>query len=139
MNSYLYVKVNDIPILLEGNSVFEIISSDNQKASLSSGHIEWRGSVLPIVSVREMLEMDERISVSESVGVVYRVEEKQLAFLLVDQVEYLTKLKKGDFRPLLGIPKKTAEYFDHVYCEEDKCAPMAYLLKQPIPMHHSSH
>ena len=117
MNSFLYVMVGPIPLLLAGDSVYEILSMDANAGA--GGHHQWRNTLLPIVSANDLLELTPLAKSAELTGVVYRCyKEKPPIVLLVTRVMRLLSLHSSEFEPLPAVPEKVHRLFDGVYLDQ---------------------
>ncbi len=126
MKSYLYVMVEDIPVLMDGDAVQEILPlaaenyQQSKEQSSPSAHLEWRNQVLPIISLRTLLDLPSAVSAEQGAGVVYsRSPNKPSVFLVVDEVVKILTLGLETFVPLPHVPEKIKRYFDSVYVDTE--------------------
>lgn len=127
MKSYLYVMVENIPMLLDSDSVYEILplavdTVHQQKGqNCTSGYFKWRDQVLPIINARDLLELPSTVTTSQGAGVVYRGGiDKPAFFLVIDEVVKILSIGLESFLPLPKVPEKTGNIFDKIYVDEDE-------------------
>jgi len=139
MKSYLYVMVESIPVLIDGDEVYEILSlkdgelNENENSVSAAGHLDWRNQLLPIVNARELLDMPCKDSSDMGAGIVYRINlDQPPIFLVVDKVVQILELNLESFVQLPHVPEKVRRLFDSVYMDTSENR-HAYRFRNPLP------
>lgn len=130
----MYVSVGDLPLLLKGEAVYEVLTLDEHQRldAETTDHVTWRNQTLPVVSLKEVFEIDGGNAMVESTGIVYDTDDGECLMMVVDKVDRLQKLNESDLLPLRGVPEKTQNYFRYVY-SDDSTKHQVYLLNHPLP------
>lgn len=135
MNSFLYVMVDNFPILVDNKAVYEVLTltPETRKNESASGYFSWREQILPLVDTRSLLELPVGTSEIKNVGVVYRIAPDQpLVLLVVDEVVRIIKLGQEAFLPLPQLTPKISNYFDRVYHDANERR-QAFRFRNPLP------
>jgi len=139
MKSFLYVMVDDIPILMDSDAVYEVMplpkGRKEAKHDVDAGYLDWRNQLLPIVNARTLLELPFASTNNRGAGIVYRaMPEQPPIFLIVDEVVRMIKLGLDAFVPLPQVPNQIREFFDLIYMDNDE-ERQAYRFKNPLQGH----
>jgi len=139
MKSYLYVMVENIPVLIDGDEVYEILSLkdgqlyENENSDSAAGHVDWRDQLLLTVNARALLEMPYADSTGMEAGIVYRIKlDQPPIFLIVDEVVQILELNLESFVSLPHVPEKIRYLFDKVYMDANENR-HAYRFRNPLP------
>jgi len=139
MKSFLYVMVEDIPMLLDSDAVYEVmpLAKDLPKGKYdaAAGYQDWRNQLLPIVNARELLELPLVSANNKGAGIVYRaVADQPPIFLVVDEIVRIIKLGLDAFVPLPQVPIRIRDFFDLVYMDSNQDR-QAYRFRNPLQGH----
>ncbi len=139
MKSFLYVMVEKIPLLIDGESIHEILPltenglSQATNSGSTSGHFDWRNQLLPIVNARALLELPIANESTQRAGIVYQTNPDQTPiFLVVDEVVRILKLGLSAFVSLPNVPEQLRFLFDKLYVDTD-LQRQAYCFRNPLP------
>ena len=130
MNAFLYVMVEQIPLLLDSDLIDEILSIKGgvNLMDTTDSHRQWRSQLLTPVNLRALLQRPPAQPGIAAVGIVYRSRQKANPLLLIaDQVIKLMFLSEDKFSLLPPEPKQAHQYFDAIYAVSDKT--QAYRLR----------
>jgi len=139
MKSFLYVMVEDVPMLMDSDAVYEVmpLSKDREKGEydVASGYLDWRNQLLPIVNARELLELPLARTNRKGAGVVYcAMPEQPPIFLIVDEIVRMIKLELDAFVPLPQVPNRIRDLFDLIYIDNAE-GRQAYRFRNPLQCH----
>jgi len=139
MKSFLYVMVEDIPMLMDSDAVYEVMpltkDSPKGKPDTAVGYLDWRNQLLPIVNARALLELPLASTNNQGAGIVYRaMPDQPPIFLVVDEIVRIIKLGLDAFVPLPQAPNRIRELFDLIYVDNDEDR-QAYRFRNPLQDH----
>lgn len=141
MAVYLQVCAGPLHLMLAAEGVHEVTTVDRLGQS-ERGFVEWRETVLPLVSFVEFFELNQRpsggsetpmsVETAAHPVVIYSaaLEAPPIAFLL-DEVLWLKDLPPKSWLALPPVPARTQHFFDAIMCFPET-QHQAFRLRRPL-------
>lgn len=132
MSHFLHVWAGPYQLLLDAEGIHEVLDIESDETA-SLGCWDWRGSILPIVDMRNLCGVDSSAEVSPGrSGVVYSpLADAPPVVLQLDCVGRLRRAGREDFRPLPTGAKYARRFFDSVLRDMDSGTEL-YHLRRPL-------
>lgn len=132
MNSYLYIVTGEIPLLLNSQSIGEVVTLTREVNYQHGDSYEWRDQLLPVVDMNLWLEQNHA-SDKRTIGVVYYADEQSSPlFILVDSIFHLIELADKELHRFPNASERANNFFDLVYSDAST-EQQAYHLRNPLP------
>ncbi|MEY3572583.1 MAG: hypothetical protein RJA77_498 [Pseudomonadota bacterium] len=140
MAVYLQVAAGPLHLMLSAEGVHEVTTLDRLRQS-ERGFVEWRDTVLPLVSVFEFFELHRcttdrpaRRGEDALPVVVYSPSEESTPLALAfDEVVWLKNLPAKHWLALPPVPARTRHFFDAIM-NFPETSHQAYRLRRPLKL-----
>ena len=135
MGLYVLSHIGSVPLLFNSTAVLEVIELEecygaNLEDSMASGQIKWRKEMLRVIDCDEFFGLQASERLSRRVGLVYQFDvNKDVALLLVDEVEKIVPLEEQRFIKVASMPQQALNLLDGVYPDKEK---QMYRVKWPM-------